>query len=110
MPNGEKPGDAVAEKWAARFEKGRREEERSIDRLDVRADMKSFGEEEISEVIDQRAIERTKQREGSDPPSGNAKAAATILKLLPEGWGRVVVVLAGIAALTFLAAKGFKLF
>lgn len=108
MTGDTKPGDAVADKWRDRFDKGRRDEELRLMHLDVRAEKKSMGEDEISEVIHREALLR--QQAKSDPPSGKAKAAASILKLLPEGWGRVVVVLAGIAAATFLAAKGLKLF
>lgn len=99
MPNGDKPGDAAAEKWAERFEKLRREEELSLTRLDVRADMKSFGEEEISEVIDQRVLEAQRKKE-SDPPSSKASPLVivhTVVKRL-KGWPLVAVVIAGILA------------
>lgn len=105
----DKRGDAVADQWREKFDKNRRERELSTERLRIRAEMRSQDLEEDTGVIHREALERQRKKE-SDPPSGKAKAAATILKLLPEGWGRVIVVLAGMAMVTYLAGKGFKLF
>jgi hypothetical protein len=105
----DKRGDAVADQQREKFLKGRRETDLALTELDIRADRRSQDFDEDSAVILQEALERQKKKE-SDPPSGKAKAAATILKLLPEGWGRVIVVLAGMAMVTYLAGKGFKLF
>ena len=67
--NGEKKhGDAAADKWREDFERRRKEADLALTRLEVRADMQSFGEEEDTGVIDQRTLERQQKREGSDPP------------------------------------------
>ena len=63
-----KRGDAVADKWRERFELTRQESEAALTRLEVRATMKSKGEEEISSVIDERTLE-AQRRKMSDPPS-----------------------------------------
>ncbi len=108
MANGEaKPGDAAADKWRERFEKLRREEERAIDRLEVRADMKSMGEEEISEVIEQRALDRQRNREGSEPPPSKPTPLVVVLTVARKfpPWGAVLVALAGIAAYVFLRTR-----
>lgn len=108
MANGEaKPGDAAADKWRERFEKLRRDEERALDRLDVRADMKSMGEDEISEVIEQRTLERQQKREGSDPPPSKATPLVIVLagvRKMPA-WGVVIVALAAIAAYVFIQTR-----
>lgn len=110
MTGDTKPGDALADQARDEFEKNRKERELAILRLEFRAQMRSDpDEEEDTGVIHQRALEAQRRQE-SEPPSGKVRVATAVLKLLPEGWGRVIVVLAGIAALTFLAARGFKLF
>lgn len=63
----EKPGEASADKWREKFERGRQESESALTRLEVRADMKSAGEEEISAVIDERTLEAQRQK-ATDPP------------------------------------------
>ena len=68
MPNGDKPGDALGDKWRETFERNRKERETRVTRTEVRADMKSLGEEEVSAVIDQRTLEAARQKE-SEPPS-----------------------------------------
>lgn len=100
MANGEaKPGEALADKWRERFEKDRREEELALTRLDVRADMKSMGEDEISEVIDQRALERHK-KDSDAPPSGHSKIAISLVKAV-KGWPQALVALGIIALVAF---------
>lgn len=105
----DKRGDAVADQQREKFLKARRETDLALTELDIRADRRSQDFEEDSAVILQEALERQRKKE-SDPPSGKAKAAGYILKLLPEGYGRVIVVLAVIAAVTYLVGKGVKLF
>jgi hypothetical protein len=51
------------------------------DRAEARADMLSNGEDEISEVIDTRALELQRQRQ-SAPPSGFAKLASPAVAVL----------------------------
>jgi hypothetical protein len=67
MTGGNKPGDASADKWRERFEHNRQKSESALTRLEVRADMKSKGEDEISSVIDERTLE-AQRRKMSDPP------------------------------------------
>lgn len=107
--NGEKRENATADKWREKFAQNRRERELSTERLRIRAEMRSQDLEEDTGVIHREALERQRKKE-SDPPSGKVRVATAVLKLLPEGWGRVVVVLAVIAAVTYLVGKGVKLF
>ncbi len=98
--NGDKPGDAVADKWAEEFERNRREREKKLTRLEVRAEMKSRGEEEISEVITQRALEAQRKKD-SEPPS-KANPVVVVLAIVRKfpPWGAVIVaVVLGLAAL-----------
>ena len=67
MTGDKERGDAVADKWRDRFEKAQRETDNALTRLDVRADMKSIGEDEISEVIDQRVLEAQRQKDDAKP-------------------------------------------
>lgn len=107
--NGVKRGDAVADQWRDKSDRNRRERELAIERLRQRANMRSNpDEEEDTGVIERRALE-AQRRKDSEPPSGKARVAVSVLKLLPEGWGRVLVVLAAIAAVTYLVGKGTKL-
>jgi hypothetical protein len=107
MANGEtKPGEALADKWRERFEHDARQEELALTRLDVRADMKSMGEDEISSVIDQRALEAQRQK-GSEPPSGKATPLVVVLTVARKfpPWGAVLVALAAIAAYVWLKTR-----
>jgi len=105
MANGEtKHGDASADKWRERFEKLRREDDRGNDRLEVRAEMKSMGEDEVSAVIDQRALEKQQQREKSDPPPSKSSpliVVLTVAKKFPP-WGAVIVALAALATWAYV--------
>ena len=74
MTGGDKPGDATADKWRERFEQGRKESETALTRLEVRADMKSKGEEEISAVIDERTLEAQRSK-STDPPGKDKRKA-----------------------------------
>lgn len=107
MANGEqKPGDALADKWREQFDRDEREEELALTRLDVRADMKSMGEEEISSVIDQRALEARRKKD-SEPPASKASPLVivfTVAKKVPP-WGAVIVILAGMALYAFLKTR-----
>ena len=103
MTGDKERGDAVADKWRDRFEKAQRETDNALTRLDVRADMKSIGEDEISEVIDQRVLEAQRRKE-SDPPSGKVSPLVIIFTVVRKfpAWGAVIVALAAIAAYVYL--------
>jgi hypothetical protein len=94
----DKPGNALEDKWREAFEKNRKESDLSLTRLEVRSEMKSAGEEELSDVIDREALERQKSNE-SNPPSKASPAVIvlTVVRKFPA-WGAVIVALAGIAA------------
>lgn len=96
-----KPGNASADKLREEFERRRKESDLSLTRLEVRADMKSAGEEELSDVIDRETLERQRAKDTSEsePPS---KASPTVIvhtmvRKFPA-WGAVIVALAAIAA------------
>ncbi len=101
MTGSEKPGDAVADKWQERIDKLRKETDLPLTRLEVRAELKSAGEEELSDVIDRETLERqrVKQAAFSDPPT---KASPSIIVLTVvrkfSGLGALIVALAAIAA------------
>ncbi len=99
----EKPGDAVADKWSEQFEKSRKESDLALTRLEVRSEMKSAGEEELSDVIDQRTLESQSRKEESYPPSKASPMVIvlTVAKKFPA-WGAVIVALAAIAAYVYL--------
>jgi hypothetical protein len=97
-----KPGDAVADKWREEFEKNRKESDLALTRLEVRAEMKSSGEEELSDVIDREALERHRVKalvvESTPPDKASPMVIVlTVAKKFPA-WGAVIVALAGIAA------------
>lgn len=101
MTGSEKPGDAVADKWQERIEKLRKETDVPLTRLEVRAELKSAGEEELSDVIERETLERQRIKAvaASDPPT---KASPSIIVLTVvrkfSGVGALIVALAAIAA------------
>lgn len=99
-------GDAVADKARDEFDTNRRERERSIERLRVRAEMRSEHEEEDTGVIHLRADERIAKR-ASDPPTrlGVIAVAFQFANSFPA-WGKVIVALASIAAYVALKWAG----
>lgn len=105
MTGENKPGDAVADKWQERIEKGRKETDVSLTRLEVRAELKSAGEEELSSVIEQETLarQRTKEAASSEPPSKASPAVIVLtgVRKFPP-WGAVIVALAAIAAYVVL--------
>lgn len=91
-----KPGDAVTDKWREVFEKNRRETEVSLTRLEVRSDMKSMGEDEISSVIDQRTLEAQRKKESEPPTSGYGGQAIMFVRSV-KAWPQVIVALSVLA-------------
>ena len=77
------------------------ERKQALERLRIRAELRSAGDEEDSQVIEQQAISR---RPKSDPAP--VRGLVAILNTLPP-WGRVLVVLALLAVVASggLAAK-----
>ena len=100
MSGDEKRGDAAADLWRERFSNGRRETDLALIELDVRAEMKSFGEEETTGVIEQRALERQKR---SDPPSGKLGMALRF-----KHWPQVAALVVLACLVGFLAWLGAK--
>ncbi len=101
---GTKPGDAVGDKWLDTFEKHRKATDAALTRLEVRADMKSMGEEEVSSVIDQRALEVQREREESPEKAGPLVIVLTVVRKFPP-WGAVLIGLAAIAAYVALQLR-----
>ena len=99
MTGDSKHGDAAADKWGETFGKNRKRTDAALTRLEVRAEMKSSGEEENSAVIDQRTLEAQHQKE-SEPPISKASPMVIVLTVARKfpAWGAVLVALAGIAA------------
>jgi hypothetical protein len=102
-----KPGDALADKVRDEFDRNRKERERSIERLKIRAEMRSeHGEEEDTGVIHLRAEERLAARADSDPPKA-AKGVVAVLNAVKTPV-QAIVALAIIVAIVVLILHGWK--
>lgn len=66
----------------------------------MRKRMRSAGDEEDSTVIEREALSR---RPKSDPAP--VRGIVAVLNTLPQGWGRVIVALAIVAAITAIVIK-----
>lgn len=108
MSTDDKRGDAVADQWRERFTKSRRETDLALTELDVRADMKSMGEEELSDVIEREALER--QRKKSDPPSQRGPWFILTIPLRIKSWPQVVGFAIAALLTAVLVKWGLKLF
>lgn len=73
----------------------RRDAEIALAQLKVRKEMRSADLDEDSNVIEREALSR---RPKSDPAP--VRWTVAVLNTLPQGWGRVIVVLALIGAVT----------
>lgn len=104
MSGSGKPGDAIADKARDTFAKNDRDLDSAIMRLEVRAEMRSAGEDELSSIIDQRTVEAQKQKENSlrAPPSGYSKDAVLFIRSV-RGWPQAIVGLGLLAFLAFIA-------
>lgn len=111
MTGDTKPGDALADKARDEFDRNRKERERPIERLKIRAEMRSeHGEEEDTGVIHLRAEQRLAERADSEPPAARVSLlviAFTVVKKFPA-WGAVIVAVAAIVAYVVLALNGWK--
>lgn len=107
MTGDSKPGDAVADKWREEFERNRKETDVPLTRLEVRADMKSSGEEELSDVIDRETLERQRVKGIESEPPSKASPYVIVLTVVRKfpAWGAVIVALAAIAAYVALKLK-----
>jgi hypothetical protein len=74
--------------------------ELAIERLRVRKEMRSAGDDEDSTVIEQEALSRS-PKSSSTPP--RAKAVVAILNAVKTPW-QAVVMLAGLALLAYFVA------
>lgn len=108
-----KPGDAVADKARDVFSRNQRERERTIERLRVRAEMRSEHEDEDTGVAHLRADQRLALRDAeaaakeSGPPGKQPAwtVVVTVVRKFPP-WGSVIVALAAIAAYVLLRLRG----
>jgi hypothetical protein len=106
MTGDTKPGDALADRARDEFERNRRERELSIERLRIRAEMRSaHDEDEDTGVIHTRAAERV-GRPKSDPPKA-AKGIAHVLSAVRTP-AQALVALAIVAAIVVLILHGWK--
>lgn len=105
MTGNEKPGDAKADVAREKFKANDQALDASITKLEVRATMKSAGEEELSGVIEERTLELQRQKAAastSPPVSGYSKDAIWFIRSV-RGWPQAVVGLGLLAFLAFLA-------
>lgn len=82
-----------------------RERALAIERVRVRAELKSIGEDEPDTGrIEVEALRRT---EGSDPPPSKANPMVIVLTVVKKfpAWGAVIVALAVIGAYVYLQAR-----
>jgi hypothetical protein len=106
MTGDTKPGDALADQTRDEFDRNRRERELTIERLRIRAEMRSSHEEdEDTGVIHQRAAERVAVTK-SDPPKA-AKGIAHVLGAVRTP-AQALVALAIVAAIVVLILHGWK--
>lgn len=110
------PERARADVLREQYLKNEKERELAIARLEIRAEMRSNADEEITGVIDQKALEVATRRENervadsslNAPPQRSVtvwNVVYTSAKRLPP-WGLVAVLMAGIAAYTILKLRG----
>lgn len=114
MTGDTKPGDALADKARDIFDKNRRERELAVERLRIRAEMRSeHGEEEDTGVIHREALQRqARQETASEPPASKGGVVVLVIgtvrsavnKLSP--FQTLVVILAAIAAYVVLKLRG----
>lgn len=97
-----KHGDAVADVAREKFEENDRSLDNAITRLEVRAEMRSQDEDEISTVIDQRTLEVQRKKSSVPPPSGYGQQAILLIRSV-DGWPKAVFGLALLALLGWVA-------
>lgn len=111
MTGNDKPGNALADKWREKFEHNRKETDLPLTRLEVRADMKSCGEEELSDVIDRETLERQKVKAIESEPPSKANLyviGLTIVKKFPPMGAVIVAVVLGLAGIAAYVALNLK--
>jgi hypothetical protein len=79
----------------------------AIERLRVRAEMRSAGEEELSAVIQQEAAARSEKPKESVPAA--ARNVVHILRAV-DSWPKVFALAMILAAAVFALLKGLKIF
>lgn len=103
MTGNEKPGDAKADVAREKFNANDQALDAAITTVEVRAKMRSAGEDEISSVIEQRVLEEQRRKASNPPPvSGYSKDAIWFIRSV-RGWPQAVVGLGLLAFLAFLA-------
>lgn len=85
----EKPGDAKL----------------AIERLRTRAEMRSAGEDELSDVIEQEARRKVEMPSSTPAP---AKGIVAVLQAV-TGWKQLLVVLALLAVIALAITRGMRL-
>ena len=90
MTGDSKPGDAIADRARDEFDANRRERELALERLRIRAEMRSEHEVEDTGVIHLRAEQRVAEREGSIPaPARGIRVVLTAV----DSWQKVAALL-----------------
>lgn len=102
-----KPGEALADKLRDSFEKQRKETDTALTRLEIRAERRSSGEEELSDVIDRETLQRQKAKEAESEPPSKASPLVIVLTIVRKfpPMGAVIVALALIAAYVALQLR-----
>ncbi|HEX6826574.1 MAG TPA: hypothetical protein VF077_09700 [Nitrospiraceae bacterium] len=103
MAGSGKPGDALGDRARDTFNKNDKILDRAITKLEVRAEMRSAGEEELSGIIEERTLKEVQRKEASTrPPTGYSKDAIWFIRSV-RGWPQAIVGLGLLAFLAFLA-------
>ena len=107
MTGDSKPGNASADKWRERFEHGRQKSEASLTRLEVRAEMKSHGEEEISAVIDERTLEAQRRKASEAPGKEKLWAIPVVIvrRASPTALGWLTALALILAAIVYILTR-----
>ena len=84
------------------------DEEKAIERLKIRADLRSAGEDELSDVIQREAAVRSEKPKVDSHPAP-ARFFLRVLEAKPSA-GAVIVALAIIAVVAYAVGKGLKIF
>lgn len=105
MPNGDSISRARGERLREEYASLDRQRALAIERVKVRADLKSVGDDEPDTGrIEVEAIRRT---QGSEPPPDRISPLVIVLTVAKKfpAWGAVIVALAAIGAYVFLQSR-----
>lgn len=103
MSGSGKQGDAIADMTRDKFAQNDKTLDSAIMKLEIRAEMRSAGEDELSGIIEERTLEAQRKKDNSlRAPSGYSKDAVWFIRSV-RGWPQAIVGLGLLALLAFIA-------